>query len=97
MPTITFKAKQRPVYNMDDSLAYIDIKVPAIKTNHCDMQAFRTHAKYGSYANSDLFQGMLKCALKQAGVPSYLKIGSLPECVEIDESGFLTKVTITLD
>ena len=96
MPTITFKAKPHPVYKMDGDLAYMGIKVPAIKRHHCDMPAFRSHPKYGSYANSDLFQNMLKRDLLKLGIRSELHTDCLPDCVSIEDNGFLNKVTITL-
>jgi len=97
MPTITFKAKPKPVYNMDDSLAYYEVKVPAIKTSHCDMHAFRTHPKYGAWANSDMFQGMINRDIRKLGVRDWLKTNALPDCVSMDDSGFLAKFTINLE
>lgn len=96
MPTISFKAKIETVYNSDDTVAWQWLKVPAIARRHCDMNAFRTDAKYGSYANSDLFTSMLKRALKDAGVKDYIKLHEAPACVAIDASGFLARVTITI-
>jgi len=96
MPTITFKAKPKPVYQMNGLFAYNEIKVPVIKTSHCDMQAFRSHNRYGPYANSDLFQSILKRDLIKLGVRDWLRTDCLPNCVSIDDSGFLAKITITL-
>jgi hypothetical protein len=95
MPAIKFKAKLETIYNMDETVAYTRIKVPAIGRNHCDMNAFRSHAKYRSYANSDLFPSLLKRALSAAGVGEYLRLDQpLPASVTIDASGFLHNVTI---
>ena len=96
MPTITFKAKVRHVFNMDNSIAYHDIKVPKITTRHCDMPAFRNHGKYGSFANSDMFSGIVTRALKNNGIGDYIRLDSIPECVTIDNSKFLAVVTITI-
>jgi len=97
MPNIQFKAKPETIYNMDDSVAYIRVKVPAINRQHCDMHAFRTHKRFGGFANSDMFPGMIKRSLQNAGVGSYIRLDDIPKCTRIDESGFLAKVTITID
>ena len=96
MPTISFKAKIETIYNADDTPAWRWIKVPAIERRHCDMAAFRNHTRYGSYANSDMFKGMLARELKQQGVKEYIKLHELPACVTVDDSGFLAKVNINL-
>lgn len=96
MPSITFKAKIETIYNADDTPAWRWVKVPAIERRHCDMSAFRQHPRFGSYANSDFFKSMLARSLKQNGVKEYIKLHEMPDCVTIDESGFLAKVTINL-
>ena len=96
MTVITFKAKIETIYNADDTPAWRWIKVPAIDRKHCDMAAFRSHARYGSYANSDMFKNMLARDLKAQGVKEYIKLHDLPPCVTVDESGFLARVTINL-
>jgi hypothetical protein len=96
MPTIQFKAKVETIYNADDTPAWQWVKVPAISRNHCDMAAFRSHPKFGAYANSDLFKNLLARELKSAGVKEYIKLHELPSCVTVDDSGFLARVTITL-
>jgi hypothetical protein len=60
------------------------------------MAAFRSHAKYGSYANSDMFGAIIKRAFKETGVKEYIKLHEIPANVTIDESGFLAKITITI-
>lgn len=97
MPTITFKAKPTVVYGSDDRPAYSFIKVPKLARRHCDMAAFRTHPRFRSYANSDLFPGMLARAVANAGVKSTLRLDTLPPAVTVDTSGFLATVTINLD
>jgi hypothetical protein len=60
MARIQFKGKVQTMRNADDdSAVYEYIQVPEFDRKHCDMNAFRIHKKYGSYANSDLFKGML--------------------------------------
>lgn len=95
--TIKFKAKPETIYNMDDSVAYQRIKVPALTRSHCDMETFRRHARFGPYANSDLFKSLLSRQVKQAGLGEYLRLDRpLPAGVSIDTSGFLAAVTISL-
>lgn len=96
MPAITFKAKAESIFNMDDSLAYERVKVPAIERRHCDMDAFRRHPKFGSYANSDLFKGLISRQLKLAGIGEHIRLDRMPDCVALDRSGFLATVTITI-
>jgi len=94
MATIEFKGKVKKVYNMDDSLAYEYIKIPALKKNHCDMAAFRSHKKYGGFANSDLFQNILARIKKQVfGNNSELKLSAIPENVKVNNSSFLAVVS----
>uniref|UniRef100_UPI00195314A5 hypothetical protein n=1 Tax=Klebsiella pneumoniae TaxID=573 RepID=UPI00195314A5 len=63
---------------------------------HCDMSAFRRHPRYRSYANSDLFPGMLARIAHEAAPNAYLRLDRLPDNVVVDRSGFLALVTITV-
>jgi hypothetical protein len=59
------------------------------------MREFRQHPKWGSYANSDLFEGILReIRTKHFGGSGVLKLDSIPEGVTVDTSGFLAQVTI---
>lgn len=96
---VTFKAKVRRMVNMDGTVAYRYVDVPkTIGCKHCDMQAFRDSAKFGPYANSDFFPGMLRHAVEQVGVKpgGRLKLDALPDGVTVDESGFLAVVSIVI-
>ena len=94
MATIQFKAKVQQIYNTDNTLAYEYIQVPALDRKHCDMAAFRTHPKYGSYANSDLFVGMLKRIRHDLfGEHGILKLNDIPNTVRVDTSKFLAVVS----
>ena len=95
MATITFKTKLKQVYNMDDSLAYEYLDIPVFTRAHCDMGAFRNHPKYGGYANSDLFPGMLSRIRAQLFPHGMLKLSAIPEGVTV-KPGFLHVVTITV-
>ena len=95
MARITFKAKVQEMGNCSGGVAYRYVTVPKLECKHCDMAAFRSHPKFGGYANSDLFPGML------ARIASGLKAGSLglrldrlPPNVTVDESGFLAVVAV---
>lgn len=94
MAKIQFKGKIQTMYNMDNTVAYEYIQVPEFDRKHCDMNAFRQHSKYGPYANSDLFKGMLKRARKDIFKGDLLKLDDIPEGVQIDTSGFLAVVTL---
>lgn len=60
------------------------------------MHAFRMSKTLGSYANSDLFPGMLKRAPNAAGIGDYIHLDRLPASVKVDTSRFLAEVTISL-
>lgn len=94
MPTITFKAKPETIYNMDGSIAYRRLKKPDFKQKHCDMQAFRDHPQFGSYANSDLFPSLLKRATRHIG--EYIRLDQPLPAGVVMEDGFLHTVTITI-
>ena len=95
MAHVEFKAKIETIYNMDDTIAFTRIKVPALTRRHCDMGAFRTHPVFGPYSNSDLFLPMLEGHRKKAGIGPYIRLDRpFPENVSIDTSGFLAKVRI---
>ena len=96
MPNITFKAKVETTAHMDHSPAYQRVKVPKIERRHCDMDAFRKDPKFGALANSDIFPNALRRAMRDAGICEYIRLGPLPENVEIDTSGFLAQVTIRI-
>lgn len=99
--TVTFRAKIISVYNSngDGGIAWRELQVPTLKRNHCDMDAFRRHPKFGGFANSNLFPGMLaKIRRDITGNRDggWLRLDRLPDNVTVDESGFLAKVTITV-
>lgn len=97
---IQFKAKIETWYCTDDKKESVKrIKFPKLTTSHCDMNKFRSHKKYGSYANSDIFPAMLqRIKTKIMGeYNEYLKLEALPKGVTIDDSGFLAVVNINLD
>ena len=95
MAKISFKAKIQTVYNMDDTVAYHCIKVPELTRSHCDMDAFRRHPKYRSYANSDLFPGMLR-RIRKDKFGETIRLDKLPDGVTVDTSGFLAVVSISV-
>lgn len=97
MAKVTFKAKAETIRYADDSLAWRQIKVPKLGRKHCDMSAFRSHPKIGSFANSDMFPAILARHVKALGISERIRLDQpLPEGVTIDESGFLAVVTIEI-
>jgi len=92
---IHFRAKVTESFYVNGDSAGKRIQVPTLKRIHCNMQEFRIHPKWGSYANSDLFIGMLagiRCNL--FGESGVLKLDAIPDGVTVDTSGFLAEVTI---
>lgn len=99
MAQITFKAKIQSVYNPDESLAYEIVQVPQFTRRHCDMEWFRKSKAFGGFANSDLFPNILARIWRHLGLKDYAphwRLDRLPNGVEIDRSGFLAKVSITI-
>jgi hypothetical protein len=96
--TIKFRAKAETVYNMDDTVAYVEVKVPVIGARHCNMHEFRSHRIIAGFTNSELFPGILKGVLKRLGVSvgGYIRLDQIPEHVSVDTSGFLAAVTIAV-
>ena len=92
MANITIKAKKFTVYNMDDTVAYTAVKIPRIKTNHCDMNAMRSHKRFGSYANSNMFEAMINAHVKALGLPEILKLDNVPDFINVKD-GFFTVVS----
>ena len=95
MARIQFKAKAEDVhYAGEDAPRYQRVKIPELKRAHCDMHAFRIHAKYGAYANSDLFPAMLaRLKRERFGSSGYIRLDAVPEGVQVDASGFLVSVS----
>lgn len=96
MAKIEFNAKVQTVYHVDDTVAWRYVTRPKITRKHCDMDAFRSDKRFSSYANSDLFDNLLTRQLKLANVGETIRLDRIPDCVTIDESGFLARVTIEL-
>jgi len=97
MALVSFRAKAEKIYNMDNTLAYVRIKVPALKRAHCDMNAFRQHPRFGAYANSDMFEGILKRQAQERFPSGYIRLDHpIPDGVVIDQRNFLATVSFDL-
>lgn len=98
MARIAFKAKPEQwdgrVYSDDAPDPHLRIKVPQLGRQHCDMNAFRTHPRFGSYANSDLFPAMLSRIARDVAPNGYLRIDRLPDNVKVHAGAFLWNVHI---
>jgi len=91
---IEFKGKPETIYNVDKTVAFQRIKVPELKSMHCDMNAFRAHPKFGPYANSDLFLGML-ARIKRERLGEFIRLDrELPTGVVVTHGAFLSTVSI---
>lgn len=94
MATITFKGKFKDVYSVDDTLAYSYLVIPKLDRKNCDMAAFRSHAKYGAYANSDMFSSMLARIVATLFPSGRIRTNeAIPDNVTITH-GFLSTITI---
>jgi hypothetical protein len=94
MPRVTFKAKPYTITNVDGSNERRAVDVPTLTRKHCDMSAFRAHAKFGPYANSDLFLSILRRV--REGFGSRIYVDSPPKGVDVDASGFLAVVSFDI-
>ncbi|MFT6906994.1 MAG: hypothetical protein ACJAS1_003668 [Oleiphilaceae bacterium] len=96
--TITFKTKVLECsYMGEDNVDHLYINVPKLKRSHCNMAEFRSHKKYGGFANSDLFENMLaRIRSSICNINGSLRLDSLPGNVVVDQSKFLVKVTVTV-
>ena len=92
MATITFRGKVETALWMDGTLAYRYIRVPKFERRHCDMPAFREHARFGMFANSDLFPSVL--AKIRDGIGAKIKLDAIPSGVQVNTDGFLATVTV---
>lgn len=93
MAKIRFKAKAEQIYNPDDSPAFRLVRVPVLTRAHCDMNAFRAHARFGPYANSDLFPNLL-AKIRRERLGESIRLDRIPEGVDVDSSGFLAIVSL---
>lgn len=97
MAKVTFKTKARDVLTVEGELAWRYISIPKFTRAHCDMNAFRSHEKYHSYANSDLFPGMLERIAKEKlcfrDHDRTLRLDRIPPGVTVDASGFLLSIS----
>ena len=93
MAKIMFKAKLRTLYNLDDTVAYQYVSVPVLTRAHCDMNAFRSHPRYGAYANSGLFPLMLAEIRSDRFPLGILRLDDIPAGVTVDAGGFLAKIS----
>lgn len=93
MAKISFRTKMIKVHNPDDTFAFTQINVPEFKRHHCDMAAFRAHPKYRSYANSDLFNSILKRIKRDIAPSGWWKFEELPIGVTVETNGFFATFT----
>ena len=98
MATIKFKSKIKMIGAIGGDEEHEYITVPVLTRGHCDMQAMRTHKKYGAYANSDMLLTMLAGIRAErfpaAKYTNLIRVSALDDSVTIDKSGFLVVVSI---
>ena len=91
MAKITFKAKAGILHR--DSTTVVEYKIPRLSRNHCDMEAFRRHPKYGYLANSDLFVNLVNNLARKLYPTGYIRVDNLTDGTTI-KSGYLSTITI---
>ena len=99
MATITFKTKVKEFWNVDGSSDGKYVNIPEFTRAHCDMAEFRRHPRFGGIANSTLFPNALKRIRRdvlRSDYRGYVRLSDIPENMNIDTSGFLAVVTITI-
>ena len=95
MARISFKAKKQDIQDLRDKTWRSSVRVPRIKKSHCDMSAFRKHKRFGSYANSDLFENMINGHIRKLIPDGFIRLDELPPGVEVF-AGFLVTVNIEI-
>lgn len=97
MTTVRFRTKTREMWYVgEETPAYTYVQVPKLTRNHCDMAEMRKSKRFGHYANSDLFIGLLNRCVRELGIQDRIRLDSLPPCVTVNTSGFLAEVTIAI-
>lgn len=99
---IRFKGKAREMRYTDGALASRYVEVPTLERRHVvDIADARRSRRFGPYANSDLFPGMIRRAAVAAGVKEVSDgkyrvdlTKPAPDGMTIDTTGFLVEVTI---
>lgn len=95
MAKISFKVKPVRELMPDDSDTGVHIiYVPKLDRKHCDMNAFRSHPKYGGFANSTLFPAMLARIRTGFAPHGYIRTDAIPNGVTIDRTGFLWVIEV---
>jgi hypothetical protein len=96
MARITFKAKPVKVWEASgETIAFHELRVPVFGRQHCDMAAFRSHRKYGAFANSDMFPAMLARIRRDTfSGRDCFKLESPPAGISIEPGGLLYTVSI---
>lgn len=91
MPKITIKTKL-----IDCPFRGKYYRIPKIKHTHCDMPAFRTSAKFGGWANSDMFLLLIERELRAIHMTGEVLPVTFPDCVTIEKGRLLDTITIEL-
>ena len=75
------------------------VKIPqAFTSSHYNHSDGVKDPVFGTYINSNMLPAVFKRALSEKGLKhgKFISLDNLPECVEVDTSGFLAVVTIEL-
>ena len=91
---IKFKAKH--VISVRDEDWRALLKIPAITRKHCDMAAARASKRFGMYANSDMFESMVRGLLRKQYPTGYIDRDEPPAGVRVIPGSMLCTVIIDL-
>jgi hypothetical protein len=72
------------------------LKVPRIKSHHCEMHEFRISDVFGSVSNTPSFEPIVNRAVRKLTQYGYIELDNLPACVTVITGSLLASVTINL-
>ena len=92
------KAYQGAVFSGEQPRPFVPVKKTLGRNDVTSLHEFRTHPKWGAYANSDLAGGIIRRLVKERiGNRTFIDTENVPDGVEVDLSGFLAAVTLDLE
>ncbi len=100
MLQVKWKAKAYPgaIFSGEAERPFVPVKKSLSRNDVVDLGAFRTHPRWGGFANSDLASGIVRRLVKgRIGNRTFIDTANLPEGVEVDLSGFLATVTVNVE
>jgi len=92
------KAYSGVVFSDEQPRPFVPVKKSLGRNDIASLHDFRTHPKWGVYANSDLAGGIVQRLVRERiGNRTFIDTDNVPDGVEVDLSGFLATVTVNLE